>query len=212
MNAIEAPAEKLPLFRFFAGAGVVNTTVKVPSSRHHLSGSQKDNSSLAPRVSAGADMFIFRHTGKLFFRLEAGYNFETGATLRGRRQNAYDGTYQIAMSTVFVTPQFLVNFYNAERLKLFAGGGVSLYFTNFSKNHYEEYSSAGIAGIVTDEYFELKENKPYLTNMLRAGAVINRNIELSLLYQLPTGLSNGINQTVKSSFVGLHANFLFNKK
>lgn len=182
-----AKANRPPLFRGFAGAGVVRTKISVDGV-HLMNGAQNDNTSLSPRVSGGVDLFIFRNTGKLFLRSELGYQ-TAKAVLESSNPAVDDATVQIKTRTLFLTEQLIFNFYNTRNLKIFAGGGLSFYKSTFPENDFRLFSSLGPNATVQKDYFGFKDDV-YISHLWRAGATVNRKLEFSLLYQGWTTMTN----------------------
>jgi len=180
-----ATVNRIPNFRLFAGAGVARVT------------NFGFNSISIPQVTLGIDKFdnpyvqqwIFRNSISLSF-LNANIPFFTSS----------NSTNQLKYNqfTISLTPQILYNFYNTDKLKIYAGMGASL---NLSA-----YSGKEFTGTTTADPKDVALSGFWVGIPFQTGVAINKSWELSFTYAPYTKYTPGYNAWSNHSF-GLGAKF-----
>jgi hypothetical protein len=168
---------------WFAGIGVQRENLSFGGEHFFADEGTTNSSNWLPKVSAGGDLFANPNVGKLFFRLEAGFQLNRSSMSLANWNKTR--TYEFASSTVSFIPQVNYTVYNTPKLKIPVGFGFGYNFKMYSKNQYKELSPSGDAVYShNDNFLELK--KGVLTLLARASVVFNNKIEASFLYRPPT--------------------------
>lgn len=194
---------------WFAGIGIQRDNLSFEGQ--HFFANDATNTSLRwlPKISGGVDLFANPNVGKLFFRLEAGFQVNKSNISLVNWEKAR--TYELASSTVSILPQVNYTLYNTPKLKIPAGVGFSYNFMMYSKNQYKELSPSGseVFG-QNDSFLELK--KGILTLLARASVVFNNKIEASFLYRPSTSFTNYQAYSLGGTNMQLQVYYLFRTK
>jgi len=188
--------------RFFAGAGV-NYNGMSFSGDVEFPG----NYSVFPKVSAGIDIFTNKNVQSLYIRVEIGVTKDQHDS-----KNSYQRSeLKMEQYTVSVAPQIYYNIYNGQKLKVFAGGGLSLNFSTYPTRYYITLGGIDVTPIRQNnfpDYYKFWESV-----LLKAGITINNRIEIYAGYVPPTTITNNylaFDGRVTSYQAGV--NFLFGAK
>ncbi|MEI6948145.1 hypothetical protein V9K67_13195 [Paraflavisolibacter sp. H34] len=195
--------------RFFAGAGLQQNKLAVTGD-HFFAANTQSTSALRPRFSAGADLLVNPHVGKLLFRLEGGYQTNR-SKLTTTRPSGYQATYELSMSTITLYPQVIFNVYHSPAVKIPVGAGMGYSLSSFSKNYYSEVDlRSGKEGPAKDNYFDLKKVS---RNVLgRVGVVYRNRLEASFLYFPATIMDHYRIYNISTTGFQFHVNYLFPTK
>jgi hypothetical protein len=159
---------------FYAGIGFSGTTT-TPQSSYQAAGG-KAYSSLLPAISAGLNVFPNANTRKLAFRFELAIAGAQYKSVYDNKVAPYTNiTYGYSSIALGLSPQMLYNFYNSDKLKLYAGGGVAFtkyfYFNkqyNNTKDGTPVYTSANPFEFVTFG----------IPAIIKAGIELNNKIDI----------------------------------
>lgn len=163
--------------RFFVGAGInsYSTTfsyVIYITYNLILTGTESyshTNSTIGPKFDFGLDIFTNPVVQQSIFRVEfsaTSVNCQTNIP----SSNAFGPgvSFNVNQSSLTITPQFLFNIYNKEKIKVYLGAGFALNLVSFSKN---SDGNSPTDDSVFWGYFPIQ-----------AGLVLNKNFELSYTY------------------------------
>ncbi len=204
---------------FFVGAGATMSTVKYTGETLLLSDgldnmgrfkfkSKVVTHSYLPNISAGADFYINPDIRRLIIRTElSAANIES--TVKSYyRFNQYtpeeENTYTYSSWNIGFSPQTILNLYNSNTFRCYAGAGFILnYFIN-TKNKLERRDKETGELIATNsEYLVLKNFE--MNAALRSGIRIKDHFDISLLWINPTEYTNYKKgkQSIKTSLLSL---------
>ena len=197
--------------RLFVGAGVSFNTITL-SGITPLYNSNGSHSSIGAKFSAGINLYPVPAVGKSVIRLEATYtsaSFSTSGNLYFS-EPAIKANYSLGLHIISIIPQFQVNLYNSNALKFYVDAGVGFNFAQYSDNAI--YDS--VTKLTYSNYFGT--NKHWFSVPVKAGVILNRNIEISLDYIYAQKISNNstgdalnYDYTLKISNVQAALSYLF---
>jgi hypothetical protein len=178
-------------FNLFVGAGVnIGSTSSSDASSYSMGGGVPYTSYL-PEFSVGLNMIPRPESDKVEFRVELLYaqsKFNVSYQLKVSPFIAMSAAYN--QSAVSVMPQIIFNFYNADNLKLYVGGGIDFSHFSYSNSHFGSrdpgVSDNGIA-----------ENDPFAFNstdnsfFLKVGAKLHKKWGIYLNYVAATATTGG---------------------
>ena len=194
---------------WFAGVGIQRDDLSFEGEHFFVNQDTKTSLHWLPKISAGVDLFANPNVGKLFFRLEAGFQLnKSNISLNNWNKNR---SYELASSTVSLLPQINYTLYNTAKLKIPVGIGFGYNFTMYSKNQYKELSPSG------DEVYNHNDNfldleKGNLTLLARASVVFNNKIEASFLYRPSTSYTKYRAYSLGGSNMQFQVYYLFREK
>ena len=210
INGQQLAKSKYKGSRFFAGAGL-NASKAGYSGTHRLSNDQaRLKTSYLPMLTAGIDLFVKPAIGRLIFRTELSLLMSkseitvaspTGGELHGR--HSFDRT------SLVLTPQFIYNVYNTNKLKCFAGLGAGLNFSKTSNNKSEYLNNIAMENRVVENEVELE--KFNYSAQLMAGVVLNKKIEIAAGYSPAVAISDYTLFNVTMQRIRIGINYLFGK-
>lgn len=176
----ELALEEKSRTQWFAGIGIQSDNLNF-KGEHFFAGEGTNNSShWLPKISAGVDLSANPNVGKVFFRLEAGFQpNKSNISLVNWNKNR---TYELTSTTVSLIPQVNHTLYNTSKLKIPVGVGFGYNFMMYSKNQYKELSPSGGEVYGQNDSF-LKLKKGVFTLLARASVVFSNKIEASFLYR-----------------------------
>ncbi|SHF78026.1 outer membrane beta-barrel protein [Pedobacter caeni] len=209
INDQEPEKSRFPKSRFFVGLGVNASTLGFTGA-HELAGPDaKSKLSFGPTITAGVDVFANPAIRKMVFRMELALMMGSNSASTLVRKQSFD-----QMEAV-LTPQLIYHFYNAEAFKAFFGVGVGLNFASYRNQKAIRHVNDFFTGAEV-----IKENEPshmldlqsfYFNFPVTAGVVLNKKIELSLGYSMPTALTNYTYFNADKQRFRLGINYLFGK-
>jgi hypothetical protein len=208
-NENQSEEKKLQRICWFVGVGVQRNTLSFEGN--HVFASYPTNTSLSwlPKVSMGFDFFANPNVGKLFYRIEAGYQINK-STITANISGDVKYVYELSGSTVFIQPQLHYTLYNTAKVKVPVGAGFGYSLINYSRNRYKKQYSSGDEGNQVDDYLDLR--KGILTLLARASVVFQNKIEMSFLYQPHAALTKTVAYSMGTSNMQLQVYFLLRQK
>ncbi|MGV3503769.1 MAG: hypothetical protein ACO1O1_08675 [Adhaeribacter sp.] len=201
--------------RLFAGVGLSRTAFTV-EGKHGLAGTGKSKDSYLPKISLGIDVFQNRDIQKFFFRgeliLHAATQDISGESFEFNTDRTFRQSFM--QPTLTMAPQLGYNLYNRDNLKFNLGLGVSFSYSTYINNYYHETSIYRPSGqVLSDRKTKGKYEfvSTWFAVPLRAGLVLNRKTDISLLYFLRTPLTQYVGFSFSRSTLQVGVNYLFNK-
>lgn len=165
--------------RWFAGAGVNYNDMLFTGSIAY-----GDAYSLFPKVSAGLDMLPNKSTQRFFLRAEAAFTGDSH-DFKNTYQKSELNVSQLTASAIF---QAYYNFYNGQKLKIFAGGGIAVNFSAYPVHYYIVEGGIDLAPVKSTGYPDY--HTLWESVLLKAGIILNKKIEIYAGYSPPTTLTN----------------------
>jgi hypothetical protein len=211
----EPPQPAKGNIRYFAGAGISQTTFTVEGA-HNLARDSKSKRSYLPKVSLGVDVFQNRHIQRLFLRAElmlhlasADISNQTYWSL-GRQANSQS----FMQSTLSLAPQLVYNLYNRENFRFNLGIGASYNFSTYTQNvyHTQFLNMGGHVEREREEKGLYQFAGTWFSFPLRAGLILNNKVEISALYFMPAPITRYTSFSFSRSSLQLGAHYLFNRK
>ena len=201
------------LVRIFAGLGVndVTTTYKYVQSVVSTSNSSGTSTTynyasyhsaaIAPKINFGVDVFINPNIQQFIFRSELSFSYSNG--LFNRTVESIDGeyvsyNYKFTQYTTSLTPQFLFNVYNTDKLKFYIDGGVTLNLSSYGYNNAAEVDQNSLHLNSFWAYFPFQ-----------AGVVFNKKTEFYFTYSTGASFSNYSDFSVSNQYMSLGFKYLF---
>lgn len=191
---------------WFAGIGIQRDNLSFEGQ--HIFTGETSSSNWLPKISAGIDLFANPNVGKLFFRLEVGYQKNKSTITYANWDKTH--IYELASSTVSLLPQINYTIYNTHKLKIPIGFGLDYRFMSYHKNEYKQISSSGEELNKDDTYLKLK--KSFMTFLGRASVVFNNKIEASFLYCPPASFTSYQGYSLGGSNMQFQVYYLFRNK
>ncbi|MGZ3891150.1 MAG: hypothetical protein ACXVI9_11655 [Mucilaginibacter sp.] len=183
--------------RWFAGAAVMNNTLKtednIEAPPSHV---------VLPKISVGIDFLPNKSVQQLVFRGELSFNAGNYSFANSTAYPPFSGHFK--QYTISVVPQFLFNFYNADKVKVFIDGGLS-----FNISQYSDYATVYPA-IVLNGYPPLA--KAWVSIPLKIGVTLNKKVEIYGGYTPLTNLTTVTDFPVTLTTYQAGINFLFGAK
>ena len=186
--------------RWFAGAGVNYNDMLFTGSIAY-----GDAYSLFPKASVGLDILPNKSTQSFFLRVEAAF---TGDSHDFKDKETELKVNQLTASVIL---QAYYNFYNSEKLKIFAGGGIAVNFSTYPTHYY--IADEGIDLTLTKNTGYPDYHPLWESIIFKAGVILNKKIEIYAGYSPATTLTNNYSDLagdVVSYQVGI--NYLFGAK
>lgn len=197
--------------RFFAGLGARSSKLSFGGIDASFANSIS-KASLFPVFSTGVDVFGNINTKKVFLRLNAdftGSHFKVSNTEVIEAVNIHRASSLDFKQYLFsFSPQVIYNFYSADKLKIFVGGGIALNIAAYNDYNYITTTN-GVDKAITNKYPEFQ--KFYLAMPLKAGAFIGKHMELYGTYTIPTAITKNSSFSVSISSVQAGVNYVFGK-
>ncbi len=166
--------------RWYAGLGITDNNLSFVGVLKY-----GNNSSTYPKISAGLDLFPNKSTQKLFFRAELSLTENQHSFSYGPDAASYSSSLDnVIQHNVSLSPQVVYNIYNTDNFKLFINMGVQFNLSSYNKYHLTE----NVSGIptVTNEFPAFPQS--YLSFPAKAGAELNKRIEIYIGYTLITSI------------------------
>jgi hypothetical protein len=188
--------------RFFAGAGVNYNGMSFTGDVEF-----PNNYSVFPKISAGIDAFTNKNVQSLYLRIEAAFSGDRHTSHNGYQKSEL----KVDQYTASIIPQIYYNFYNGQKVKVFAGGGLSLNYSAYPTRYYITLGGIDVTPIKQNnfpDYYKFWESV-----VIKAGISINNHIEICAGYTPPTTITDNylaFDGRVTSYQAGV--NFLFGVK
>lgn len=202
--------------RYFAGLALSRGTMKTYGA-DYFADADENSASYMPRLAFGLDVFLNRNVQRTALRLEAGLT-NASYILHKREQSGFKGynelSYEATQQTASLSPQIIYNLYNKENLQLYAGGGLALNYSNYSRNRYRsQYFNPTYnyerPPSERDSYNELLSF--WATYTVRAGVVVNKKYEISAMYLAPGTITRYTSREIKTGSINIGVNYLLRR-
>ncbi|MDB5143582.1 MAG: hypothetical protein JWQ66_2295 [Mucilaginibacter sp.] len=197
--------------RFYAGLGARSSKLSF-SGDNATFASSVSKASVSPVLSAGVDIFGNINTKKIFLRLNADFtssHFKASNTEVIEVINVHKAsTLDFKQYLFSFSPQVIYNFYSADKLKIFIGGGIALNIAAYNDYNYITTTNGGDKAI-TNKYPEFQ--KFYIAMPVKAGVFIGKHIELYGTYTLPSAITQNALFSVSISSVQAGINYTFGR-
>jgi hypothetical protein len=166
--------------RWYAGFGVTDNNLSFVGVIKY-----PNNSSTYPKVSAGFDLFLNKSTQRLFLRAELSLTENDHSFSYGPDASSYSSSLDnVIQRNISLSPQVVYNIYNADNFKLFINIGVQLNLSFYNNYHFTEKVSN--ITTVTNEFPKFPQSS--FSFPAKAGAVLNKRIEIYMGYTLITSI------------------------
>ncbi|AYL94143.1 hypothetical protein [Mucilaginibacter celer] len=172
---------------FFVGAGVDASTYKFTGAAVFYN-DVPNKTSFAPVFIAGVNFYTNKDIGRFIFRTEVLYTSSSYNTIVDVYFNQPDkpkATYRLKQHEIGIAPQVLYYFYNTANVKAYAGIGLMLNLTSYGGNNIT--NNADPTSVRTNI---LVLDTRWLSYPIKAGVLLNKNIEVALAYSLPVSITN----------------------
>lgn len=190
--------------KFFAGIIFSRTTTEF-KGQNAFTG--QPSTSYIPRLTGGFDFFTNKYTQKLIFRGELTLSLVQASFKLGTDKGAYPREYAFNQLSASFSPQVLYSIYNTDNLKFYIGAGVGLNLSTYPKNAYTTFMQP--TPLVQKDYYGLSN---YWINFpIRAGIVLNKKLDINLLYAPPTSYSDYLFFSISNTVYGLGVNYRLGK-
>jgi hypothetical protein len=193
---------------WFAGAGLQQDKLLFDGDIPFATSAVSNTSNWLPKISAGFDLFANPNVGKIFYRIELGYQMNK-ATSIAQLNSDVKAVYKISGSTISLQPQLNYAIYNSANLKIPLGLGLAYNRMIYSRNQYKKVYANGDEGNVVEDWLDLKKSNT--TFFGRVAAELNNKIEAAFLYRIPTNLVGNAVYSIGTSSMQLQVYFLFRK-
>lgn len=202
---------KAPGSRFFAGIGLnVN---KLDFVAAQSPGKKIPNDAVfAPTLAVGIDFLINPAIGRLIFRTEASVYTSDHSIDAYNEDEIYPRAHHSFKQASFViSPQFLYNFYNTQKLKVYGTAGFALHLSKFSSISTESLTP-GFQPMRTEGGNNLSLRELLIAYPISAGVCLNNKFQLYLGYTAPVSVTGGVaNYKINVARYKLGVNYLFGK-
>jgi len=175
----------------FAGVALNVGSTTSSQGSYYLQGGGKNYTSVLPSVSLGINFVPNTITGKVQIRIGLQYtrvNFSSSYTLLVSPNVPVKATYN--QTEYAIAPMILYNFYNAEKLKIYAGLGLRYTRYSYSNAHFGSQDPAvNDNGIGAAEPFYFNSSDDSFTGQV--GIQIDKRFEIFANYATSTATTAG---------------------
>jgi hypothetical protein len=211
INADSTSREKISSIRFFAGL-TLNYGYTAYKGDFPLAKSASNKGAFTPGFTVGMDAFLNKRTKKLLFRNEL--SLFTNKASMTKEEASKTTSHSFEQTIVSISPQVIYHLYSNRNLRVNVGGGLS---GNFGKTYNNFYKviyanpSSGFGDINNEDGIEI--NKFWFVTPIRAGLVLNRSWEASIIYVYPlSSMSSFPLFSINNSTYKMGINYLFNSR
>jgi hypothetical protein len=208
-KAEQAEEKKARRAYWFVGAGLQRDKMTFKGDHSMATNPNISQSPWQPRISAGLDLFANPNTGKVFYRIEAGYQLNKSSVTASLPDNA-KAVYGLSGSTVSLRAQVNYAVYNSDKVKIPVGVGVVYNHMSYSKNQYKKVYVDGDENSYIENWLDLR--KGTATFFARGSVVVNNKIEASFMYCPYTRLTKTIAYSMGRNNMQLQVYYLFRRK
>ena len=177
--------------KFFAGVALNVGSTTSGAGSYYLQGGGKNYTSVLPSVSLGINFVPNTVTGKVQIRIGLQFtqvNFSSAYTLTVSPNVPVKATYN--QTEYAITPMIIYNFYNAEKVKIYAGLGISYVRYSYNNAHFGSQDPAvNDNGIGAAEPFFFNSSDDSFTGQV--GVQIDKRFEIFANYATSTATSKG---------------------
>ncbi|HEY4322620.1 MAG TPA: hypothetical protein VGN20_01505 [Mucilaginibacter sp.] len=204
-------AKKKSSGRLFFGFAINKTITEVDNVNYIRT--VKDNTTIAPRVSMGIDVFNNPNVQQLAFRIELSFTyvnpeFKYPITVSGTQTNQ---VYSFTQYTAFMVPQILFNVYNKDNFKVYLDAGVAFNFSAYTGGNFTSQSSDPdvVKAYSIQNIYKLQ---PLWTSFpFQAGVTLNKKIEICFTYVGYTAYTKYTSFYASNQTISLGVKFLLNR-
>ncbi|MFA4866781.1 MAG: outer membrane beta-barrel protein [Pedobacter sp.] len=208
INNQEPPKSKYKGFRFFAGAALSVSSASYRGLGELASEDAISKISYSPMLNGGIDLLINPAIGKLIFRTEISFMMDKyGVSVPDYIGNSRSHTFDRA--SLVLTPQFIYNIYNTNKLKFFAGFGAGLNFSKISNNKIVVTRDLDKTILLQNSDREI--NKFNYSLQLSTGVVLNKKIEVFAGYSPKAPITDYYSVALRVQRLAFGVNYLFGK-
>ncbi|WP_316838039.1 outer membrane beta-barrel protein [Pedobacter nutrimenti] len=211
INGDAAVKSTYKLTRFYAGGGLSISKVSFQGQNDLASKAAINNSSAMPSFQAGIDLFLNPAIRRFIFRTELSFFSSKNKVSLNEPINEYisDQSQAFDQLSLCLTPQFIYNFYNTSALKVFLGAGLGCNFSKYSNVISSMYNSLRKEFDIQKDTF--KPEKFNFSFPISAGVVLNKKIEVSAMYSMPTSITTYTMFSASMQRWKFGVNYLFGK-
>ncbi|QNK62187.1 hypothetical protein H7F33_16825 [Pedobacter sp. PAMC26386] len=200
----------LTQIRFFAGAGLNISKASYTGSHFFAGPNAVNKTAYTPLFTGGFDFFANPAIGKVIYRAELSIaNSKNEISRKSDYQYPSEAVHSFEQLNISLSPQVIYNIYNANRMKIFASGGIGLNFSNYKNNQLVVFNDFRKDSETTENAVELE--KFYFTLPFTAGVVFNKKIEFSAGYAFSSPITNYGNFSIGVQRYRIGVNYLFGK-
>jgi hypothetical protein len=189
--------------RFFAGITFNRTATQFNGTNRFAN---QPFTSYIPRLAVGYDLFANKYTQKVFLKSELSFTYVSPSFNAGSELTSNIASYQFTQLTASLGMSVIYNFYNANRIKVFIGAGISVNGSKYTKNEFNQLSFPQ----TTNNYYSLES--AWATFPIQAGVTINKKVDVFATYISPSSYANYIAFSVSNRVYGVGVRYLFGSK
>lgn len=193
-----------PKLRLFAGAGINVLSTKFKGKNELASINTTSKTSVGPMITGGVDFFANPSIRKMLFRIELALASGKSEVLNEDAGSSFD------LITVALSPQIIYNFYNRENFKFFMGAGPEIFYSKYSN----QTAFRMVRNVIPEgrrEEVNLDLRAASATLQATAGIVVNKKLEFSVGYSVPSSLTNYAFYRLERNKFRAGINYLFGK-
>jgi hypothetical protein len=201
--------------RFFAGAGIFytntayhnkNFTVQTGYGINTYNASSSSNSTI-PQLNLGLDVFVNPNVQQFIFRTELSLSYlstKLNYPVSGQ-QTPVNDVLAFNQFTATITPQFIFNIYNSDRLKVYVDAGAALHFSGYSNTGFTNATTG--ANDPNEPGFEFSSF--WVGLPLQTGVVINKKFEVFIASSLNAKFTSNTYDFIDNRSTGVGVKYLF---
>jgi len=189
--------------RFFAGITFNRTVTQFNGTNRFAN---QPFTSYIPRFAIGYDLFANKYTQKVFLKSELSLTYVSPSFNAGSELTSNIASYRFTQLTASLGMSVIYNFYNANRIKVFIGAGVSVNGSKYTKNEFNQLSFPQ----TTNNYYSLES--AWATFPIQAGVTINKKVDVFASYISPSSYANYVAFSVSNRVYGLGLRYLLSSK
>jgi len=170
--------------RYFAGFAINDT--KTTINGVYFTNKGISTNTIAPIINIGADLFDNPNVQQFIFRGEIAFTYASPKYIASETTNGpvainSNVDYSFKQYNISFTPQVIYNFYNTDKLKVYADGGIRLNLSTYTNDRLIVVNTGGENDTKTME-------KPYVLDgywvsiPLQLGVTLNKKLEFSFSY------------------------------
>lgn len=208
INNQEPPKSRYKGFRFFAGAALSISSASYKGVGDLASEDAISKISSSPMLNGGIDLLVNPAIGKLIFRTELSLMMDKyGVSVSDNIGNTSSHTFDRA--SLVLTPQFIYNIYNTNKLKFFAGFGAGLNFSKISNNKIG--FTRGLDKTFLIQNSDREVNRFNYSLQLSTGVVLIKKIEVFVGYSPQAAITDYYHVALRVERLRFGVNYLFGK-
>ena len=208
INSDSSSREKISSIRFFAGL-TANYGYSAYKGNVPLAIGATNEATFTPGFTIGLDAFLNKRTKKLLFRNELSLHTNKASMIK--KEELKTTSHSFEQTILSISPQVVYHLYTRNNLRANIGGGFGGNFVKTSNNLYKEKSSnptSGSGDVNEEDGIEI--NKFWFVLPVRAGLVINKSWEASIMYVYPlSSMTSYPTFSINNSTYKMGLNYLF---